>query len=66
MYQARRLSIGGKTTADAIPPTRRSGGLLGLLFTRKMTPAYKTFCAAVTLVIGGIRLFIFFKARVYT
>lgn len=57
MYQARRPSIGGKTTANVIPPTRRSGGLLGLLFTRKTTPAYKTFHAAVTLVIGGIRPF---------
>lgn len=65
MYQARRPSIGGRFAVSLIPPTRRGGGLLGLLFTRKTTPAYKTFCAAVTLAIGGIRP-IFFKKRVYT
>jgi hypothetical protein len=55
MYQARHISIGGETTLSLIPPTRCRGGLLGLLFTRKTTPAYKTFYAAVTLAIGGIQ-----------
>lgn len=40
MYQARRPSIGGKTTANAIPPTRRSGGVAQATFLPAKRPPH--------------------------